>query len=202
MTGDQWLLAAFAALKCGSTGPYAWSAIRGATVPLPSTWAPNAAASSLLLGEMVASGSAGVAVMLTDALTDLVLLATGLFWYRRRDDLPIPRCDWWFMLASFAWLLPVPFVDSGARVLCLCGVALTAYLPTVLRSWSRPDLEPAVPYAVSAGVCVLGIMSLPEWSFVSAAYLSLWLLINVVFVVLLPMRRLKMPALPARERVA
>src|SRR6185369_9197197 len=136
--------------------------------------------------QLTAGGGVGAYVTLSAVIITYVIFGLGL----RYGKAEITRTDTvFFVLALIGiglWLLAKQPVLS---VILLDAVEVLAFAPTIRKSWHRPHSETLSSYGMNSLRFGLALLAMAHYSVVTVLYPATWLVANVLFCVLLILRR-------------
>lgn len=167
--------------------PYAGDTLRGKTKPHLYTWLIMAivTATAAVL-QLNAGAGAGAWVTASSAAICLSLFVMCINRGSRDITFVDTVCLLLALLAISLWLFQGQSVYS---VLILCTASMLGFLPTVRKSWYRPDQETLLAYIITSVRYALGIGALQSYSLTTVLYPSVWLGINITFSAYLIVRR-------------
>ncbi len=116
-------------------------------------------------------------------ITCVALLSHHSTWALRPHDY---ACGAFSLLALILWLITK---DPDIAILFAVlgdGVAL---LPTLLKTWTRPDTETPVPFALAICSALSAFLAIEQWSFASVAFPLYLVLANGIMVLTIERRR-------------
>ncbi|HUY68234.1 MAG TPA: hypothetical protein VMV79_02920 [Alphaproteobacteria bacterium] len=163
MIAKEWLGGVAVVIGFAGYGPYFLSVWRGATKPHAFSWIVWSLL-SLIAFFAQASRGAGPGAWTTgaNALFCFTVAMCGVFYGERE----ITRGDWLSFLAALA-ALPLWYVTADPlwAVIWITAIDMSAFYPTVRKSWLKPHEENLSPYigdatAFALAFCVLGHYSL------------------------------------------
>jgi len=168
--------------------PYVRDTINGRTRPHVYTWFVWALVGAIAFGLQV-SGGAGFGSLGTLAATIVCLLVFGLG--LRQGDRDTVASDMVFLgLSLVALVLWVFAKQPVASVILVSAVSLLGFVPTIRKSWNRPDQETLICYVSNTLRNGLGLAALQHVTLVTSLYMVTWLVANGAFSVLLVARGL------------
>ena len=169
--------------------PYFRDTIQGKTTPHVYSWFIWGLVTAIAFALQV-SGGAGVGswVTLTVAIIAFAIFALGM----RNGEKNITKIDTIFfifsLVALFLWLIAKQPVLS---VILVSLVDMLGFVPTVRKSWNKPFSETLFTYELSAFRHGLSLLALQQYSIVTWLYPAAWVFANVLFSVMLILRRKK-----------
>lgn len=148
---------------------------------------------TLIAFALQVSGGAGTAslVTLSAALMCIVVLVLG---FRNKCQVVIKKVDTIFLVLALIalglWLIAdQPILSAILTTL----VDLLGFAPTVRKSWEDPYSENLLFYYLNSTRFALAVVALQNYSIVTALYPVTWLAANLLFAVMLLVRRRAMP---------
>ena len=167
--------------------PYIRDIVKGKTHPHAYSWFLWASVGLIIFAlQLTAGGGVGAYVTLSAVIITYVIFGLGL----RYGKAEITRTDTvFFVLALIGiglWLLAKQPVLS---VILLDAVEVLAFAPTIRKSWHRPHSETLSSYAMNSLRFGLALLAMAHYSVVTVLYPATWLVANVLFCVLLILRR-------------
>ena len=169
--------------------PYFRDTIQGKTTTHVYSWFIWGLVTAIAFALQV-SGGAGVGswVTLTVAIIAFAIFALGM----RNGEKNITKTDTIFfifsLVALFLWLIAKQPVLS---VILVSLVDMLGFVPTVRKSWNKPFSETLFTYELSAFRHGLSLLALQQYSIVTWLYPAAWVFANVLFSVMLILRRKK-----------
>jgi hypothetical protein len=97
------------------------------------------------------------------------------------------------LLAIAAWGVWLGANNPRLAVWSLMFASVLAFTPTIRKSWHGPWDEPTSKYVLSTLRYVLSAIAVQKYSFVTGAYVTLWIGVNGAFVIYLEFRRRCVP---------
>lgn len=167
--------------------PYIRDVVRNKTSPHAFTWFTWSFATAITYALQV-SGGAGVGawVTLAVAVISFFIFIAGLL----KKSTHVTHSDFTFLVLALValalWLIVKVPVWS---VLLIVSVDIFGFFPTIRKSWNRPYSETLFSYELHTVRHVLSIFALQEYSIVTWLYPAAWSLANLIFSVLLIVRR-------------
>lgn len=167
--------------------PYFRDTIQGKTTPHVYTWFIWSFVTAIAFALQV-SGGAGVGawVTLAVAIIAFIVFLLGL----RNGKKDITRSDTVFFILSFValflWLIAKQPVLS---VILVSSIDMLSFVPTIRKSWNKPFSETLFMYELSAFRHGLSFLALQQYSIVTWLYPVTWTFANILFSVMLIVRR-------------
>ena len=167
--------------------PYFKTIFSGKTKPHAFTWLVWGTLTAIATAGQVAGG--GVAGAWVTGFTALIsFIIFGLALVRGVKDFPL--ADWLCLagciLAAVLWLVTN---DPLTAVVLITLIDAIAFIPTIRKSYSSPESEPAFTYALSGLKFVIGIAALEQLSLLTVLYPASLVLANGGFVLMLWVQR-------------
>lgn len=187
MTAKEYL--AIASIICNflTAWPYVRSIVAGKTKPHMFSWLiwgiVGATAAAVQFAEKGGAGSWLFAVNSCYCLG----LAVASYWIGTRD---IKRTDWVALTVALS-ALPVWLITQNPlwSVFIIIGIDGIGYIPTIRKSWKRPDQESALSWFLSVICFSLSIMALESYTVTTYLYPATFVVVNLGLTALLLMRR-------------
>jgi hypothetical protein len=178
--------------------PYLRDTIKGKTKPHIYTWFiwgfVTAIAFCLQLG---AKAGAGAYVTLAAAIVCFVIFLLGL--KQPKAERNITPVDSIFLVASFLalglWLIAKQPVVS---VILLSTIDMLGFVPTIRKSWNRPQEETLSSYATNTFRFGLAILALSHYTIVTSLYPITWIFANGIFSAYIIVRRRQLGLYPQK----
>lgn len=127
----------------------------------------------------------GVVGALLGAVSGYVLAAMSCFYGHRK----IHKTDAVSLLLAFVVLFAWAFIGDEATAVAATVVYLVGFIPTVLRAYRKPKHERIAPFAMSVVKYTISFVLLDIVTVQTAIYPVVLLLANLLFVVMLLIRR-------------
>lgn len=187
------LLSVAAMLAARAT--YFTSIWRGKTRPHAFSWFIWGVISSIGFAAQFAEGAgAGSWARGFGAVTCFMLVGISLF----RGERNITRADWMTLcvalLAIPLWVLTKTPVWS---VVLVCLIDTVGYLPTVRKSWTKPQSESALSYSIGSLGAFLTLLAIENYTVSTWLYPAVLVVSNGAMALFLLGRRARMP-MPAQ----
>ncbi len=197
--GWQPILAVLGALAAIFAGViYINSIVRGPTRPLKVTWGGWSLVGVLGLISSI-QGGAGVGIIATLPFVVLVIITFILSLNPKYGKPGGRQVDYIFgVIAGIVLLTQILFKYSPVVGATVAVAADLVFLwPTLRESWSHPEYESIMPWIIGAEAEILGIITLGNFSYASAAYPVYVLFGNLAVISILVNRRAKETAAKA-----
>lgn len=152
-------------LAVGAYFPYILAILRRQTKPTKSTWIIWTVLSSLTAAGMYQAGALNAQIAII-AFGDFFVVALAFRWgvpgWSRLDI---------FCLSGAAIGIIGWAVTHNPVVAVLIGLSVTVIgsVPTIVKTWHRPDQEDLTAYSLMVGSCVVQIAAIPAWTITDAA---------------------------------
>lgn len=162
-------------LRLGKTRPHAFSWLIWCTVStigFAAQWIDGAGAGAWARG--------------FGAFTGYIIV----FFAFSRGEKNITRADW-ITLTIALLTIPLWMLTNNAlySVIIVCIIDTLGYIPTVRKSWSRPQHEPASGYAISGMAAFCSILAIEHYAPTTWLYSAVLTISNFALVALLLLRR-------------
>ncbi len=167
--------------------PYFQTIFSGKTKPHAFTWLVWGTLTAIATaGQVAGGGGAGAWVTGFTALISFTIF--GLALARGVKDFPLS--DWLCLAGCFlAAVLWAVTNDPLTAVILITIIDAVAFIPTIRKSYYKPDSEPAFTYAMSGLKFFIGILALQQLSLVTVLYPASLVLANGGFVLMLWVRK-------------
>ncbi len=142
--------------------PYLWDIFKGRVKPHPYTWLVWSIVSCTVFFGMLAKG-AGIGALPT-AAAEIFTIIIFLFSlkYGFKD---IAKIDTIFLVVALAGLIPwVLTSDPTLSVAIAVGIDLTAFVPTLRKTWAHSSTETPVLYSSNVLRHILALFSLQTYN--------------------------------------
>lgn len=150
--------------------------------------------------QFTGGGGLGTFVTLAAVIMCLVVFLLGLFRKGTRRD--ITKMDsLFFVLTVVAIVIWVVAKQPVLSAILITGIDFLCFVPTIRKSWHKPDSETASFYLINTFRFFLAAVSLQRYTIVTAFYPSFWLVANGLFALMLMLRRTHLSQLKKNKRV-
>ena len=182
-----WLAIVAVCLTIFSYAPYLRGIFLGTTKPHLFTWIVWALTTSIAAIIQIVKGAASGAWP-TSVGAILCILVSLLSIKRGSTD--IKKIDWLFLLASLG-ALPLWAIskDPTWSAILVTGICIVASFPTLRKSWSSPEQEVALTYAIGIVRFLLSIVALKSYSIATTVSPAGMVFMNILIFSLLLIRR-------------
>lgn len=169
--------------------PYIRDILKGKTQPHIYTWFVWGLITLILFGLQVSGGAgSGSWVTLVVALLSFSIFGLGL----RSGDKNITRSDTLFLVSAMVALVLWLVADQPVlSVILLVTIGMLGFGPTIRKSWNHPHTETISTYAINAIRHTLSILALANYSILTWLFPVAWSIANIIFVLILIIRRMK-----------
>jgi len=169
--------------------PYIRDILKGKTQPHIYTWFVWGLITLILYGLQVSGGAgSGSWVTLVVALLSFSIFGLGL----RSGDRNITRSDTLFLVSAMVALVLWLVADQPVlSVILLVTIGMLGFGPTIRKSWNNPHTETISTYAINAIRHTLSILALANYSILTWLFPVAWSIANIIFVLILIVRRMK-----------
>lgn len=169
--------------------PYIRDTIKGKTKPHIYTWFIWGLVTAIAFGlQLTENAGAGAYVTLAAAIVCFIIFGFGL--RQSKADRDITKSDTLFLILSFValglWLFAKQPILS---VILLSSLDMLGFIPTIRKSWNKPEQETLSSYVANTLRFGLAILALENYTLVTALYPLTWILANGLFSVFLIVRR-------------
>jgi hypothetical protein len=167
--------------------PYLKDTFTGKTTPHIYTWFIWGFVTAIAYALQVSGGAgAGSWVTLGAVIIAFVIFACGL----RNGKKDITKSDTLFfilaLIALLFWLLAKQPIIS---VILVTVIDLFGFAPTIRKSWNKPYSETLFTYQLNAFRHGLSVLALQKYSILTWLYPISWALANLIFSIILIVRR-------------
>jgi hypothetical protein len=171
---------------------YFQSIWQGKTQPHAFSWLIWGVISSIGFAAQFAEGAgAGSWARGFGALTCFVLVGISLF----RGEKNITRGDWITLIVALSaiplWILTKTPLWS---VILVCVIDTVGYLPTIRKSWTKPQSESALSYCLGSLGALLTLLAIENYTMATWLYPAVLVASNGAMAVFLLKRRLRLAA--------
>jgi len=138
-------------------------------------------------GQVVGGAGAGAwALLLTTAYCAIVLIAS--FKYGEKN---ITRSDWYFLIGGLSAIPLWAFTsDPTWAVVLVTLIDLSAYGPTIRKSWHKPWEEGLLAYLAGVGKHMATILAIAHYNIATSLFTVALLGANITMVTVLAGRRI------------
>lgn len=167
--------------------PYIKDTIAGKTKPHVYTWFLWSLVTAIAFALQL-SGGAGVGSLVTLAAATVcfIIFLLGL----RIGKKDITRFDTALLISSLLAIVVWIFMKQPViSVILISFIDMTSFVPTIRKSWHRPDTETLSSYLVNTFRFALALLALQQYSIVTYLYPLTWVFANGLFSVYLIIRR-------------
>jgi len=167
--------------------PYLRDVIRGTTRPHIYTWFVWGLVTIIIFALQVSDNAgAGAWVTLVAGLLSLSIFLLGL----KQGDRDITLSDTlFFVVALIALALWLIIDEAVLAIIILVTVGMLGFIPTIRKSWNRPETETVTTYGINAFRHLLSVAALSNFSILTLLFPIAWGLANSFFVVMILLRR-------------
>lgn len=167
--------------------PYLRDTFKKKTIPHVYSWFVWATVTAIAYFLQVSAGAGvGSWVTLAVAVIAYIIFILGL----RNGKKDITRSDTVFfvlaIVAIFLWLVVKQPVLS---VILVSAIDILGFIPTVRKSWSKPQSETLFTYELNAFRHGLSLLALQQYNIITWLYPASWALANLLFSIMLVVRR-------------
>lgn len=167
--------------------PYIRDTLKGKTTPHVYTWFLWSLVSYIAFALQISDKAGpGAYLTFTAATVTLIISILGL----RQGKRDITFSDTVFLiLALIALVLWLFAKQPTASIILVSIVDVLAFVPTIRKSWKKPQEETLSSYATNTVRFAIGIAALERYTLVSSLYPFIWLVANGLFSLYLVIRR-------------
>ena len=167
--------------------PYFRDIIKGKTKPHVYSWFVWGFITVIIFALQVKGGAgAGALVTLSAAICSFAVFFLGL----KNGKKDITKSDTvFFLLALLATAIWVFAKRPGLSVLLLVTIDMLGFIPTVRKSWQKPQEETLFTWELNGFRHGLSILALKQYNFLTLLYPVAWTLANIFFSLMLVARR-------------
>lgn len=168
--------------------PYIRDIIRRKTKPHIYSWFLWGLVGFIVFVLQIKSGAGiGSFVTLAAVLMCLLVLFLSLFLKSERD---ISKSDKIFIgLAILSLIMWLVMKQPIISVILATITDLLGFVPTIRKSWKKPETETVAFYIITTFRFALAVLSLKSYSIVTALYPVSWLLVNSIFAGMIIIRK-------------
>ncbi len=188
---DYKLIVAIIAVTLAFVGyiPYFRDIFKGKTTPHLFTWLIWTLAVGISASLQI-YGGAGSGAWTTVVVTLLCLFILILSFRKGTKD--IKRTDIFFLVMALISLFLWIFIHQPIwSVILIVLTDLLGFVPTIRKTWNDPNSETLSMYEITAVRHVLSIIALAQFNVLTLLYPISWTIANVLFSVMLIIRRKK-----------
>lgn len=169
--------------------PYVKDILKGKTHPHVYSWFLWGLITIIVFALQISDHAGpGAFVTLTAGILCLVVLLLGIKFGKKDITVLDTGLLVLTLIAIFVWLFAKRPILS---VILVTLADLLAFMPTIRKSWNKPDTETLIHYQINTFRFVLAIFALTHYSIITALYPVTWLFANGLFSVYLIVRRKK-----------
>jgi uncharacterized protein with PQ loop repeat len=171
--------------------PYVHDILKGKTKPHVISWFIWALTTGIIYGLQVSAG-AGSGAWITLAVAVIMLLI--FFLSLKGGDKDVKPIDIVFLvIAIIALALWFVVKQPLLSIILLTSVDIMGFIPTFRKTWASPYSETLSTYSINTFRHALSFFALAEFNPITYLFPISWTLANGIFVVMLVMRRQKIP---------
>jgi hypothetical protein len=167
--------------------PYIRDTLKGKTKPHIYTWFIWALVTAIAFAlQLSDKAGAGAYVTLAAAMVCFAIFIIGT----RQGDKDITKLDTLFLIFSFIALGLWLFADQPVlSIVLLSSIDMLGFIPTIRKSWYKPNQETLSSYATNTFRFGLAIIALQHYTIVTSLYPITWIIANGGFSIFLVVRR-------------
>lgn len=167
--------------------PYFRDIVKGKTKPHIYSWFIWGFLTTIIFALQVkGGGGAGAWVTLSAGIFSFIVFFLGL----RSGDKDITKSDTVFFIAALiATGLWVFAKQPTLSVILLVVVDMLGFIPTIRKSWKKPQEETLFMWALNGFRHSLSILALRQYNTLTLLYPSVWAAANILFSLMLIIRR-------------
>ena len=180
--------------------PYFWGMLKGTVKPHIFTWIIWAISCAIAAAAQYSDhAGAGTFSNITSAILAVAVIGLAV---RQRSDWSITRSDWVALLCGLT-IIPLWYVTQNALTAALLAtlVDISAYYPTLRKSWHRPYEEKVSLYGIANIKHAASIAATAHYSWTTVIMPAATLAVNCIFIALLLWRRRVSPLIPAKSAI-
>lgn len=169
--------------------PYIRDIRAGKTKPHIFSWFVWTLMTGIYLFAQLSDGAGiGALTMGATSLMSLYIIIISL----KQSERSIKPIDWLSFIISLTALISWILVRTPLYAVILIVIAdITAFLPTIRKSYHEPYSETVATFAIAAIKHVINIFSLQSITFISSFYTFYLIIVNIAFVTMLLIRKSK-----------
>lgn len=179
LSAETWGVLA-TALAIAGYGPYILSFMKGRAKPHVFSWLLWGASSFIIvLGQAEGHAGAGLWMMAANGVAATFVGLCAFKWGERH----VTKDDWIALLIGVlgleAWLITDHIVMA---LLAMALIDLMAFVPTMRKSWHKPEEEALSFYVANTAACLLSLAAVEHFNFLSSFNLIFFIAIQSTFV--------------------
>ncbi len=184
MTGWQSLIGGLAgALSLAGFGLYVWSTLFGRTRPNRATWWVLTLVGVMIASSYFAAGARNtIWIPVSYVAGPLIVALLSLKYGEGEWEALDLYCVIAAVISALVWLV---FNAPLATLLINIGMDFIALIPTIKKSWARPDGEDRTAWALETAACALNVVAVESWVWGIALYPVYLVLMNGAITLLL-----------------
>jgi hypothetical protein len=169
--------------------PYLIDTFRGRVQPHPYTWLVWSIVSGIVFFGQVAKG-AGVGAIPTAAaeiFTIIIFLYSLKFGFKH-----ITKTDTYFLIAALLGIIPwILTNDPTISVIIAVSIDLVAFIPTLRKTWHKPETEVPLLYGMNVLRHILMLFSLQAYNIATTLHSVVMIVVNSAMTLIILLRRRK-----------
>jgi len=168
--------------------PYIRDILNGKTKPHMYSWFLWMFVGSLAFSLQFSDGG-GAGSFVTLAATIMCAVVFLLSFFRKSSN-DITKSDTLFFGLTIAAVVVWLFAKQPLFSMVLTtGIDLLCFVPTIRKSWHKPETETASFYLINSFRFFLAAVALQRYTIITALYPVVWMVANGLFVVMLELRK-------------
>lgn len=169
--------------------PYLIDTFKGRVQPHPYTWLVWSIVSCIVFFGQVAKG-AGVGAIPTAAaeiFTIIIFLYSLKFGFKH-----ITKLDTFFLVVALLGIIPwILTSDPTISVIIAVSIDLVAFIPTLRKTWKKPDTEAPLLYGMNVLRHILMLFSLQAYNIATTLHSIVMIAVNSAMTLIILLRRKK-----------
>jgi hypothetical protein len=158
--------------------PYLWSVLKRKVQPHPYTWLVWSLVSAITFFGQLAKG-AGVGVIPTGA-AEIFTIIIFLFSLRYGFRNIIKRDTYFFIIALLGIIPWILTKDPTISVVIAVSIDLTAFIPTIRKTWNFPKTESPTLYSMNVLRHILTLFSLQTYNIATMLHSMAMIITNTI----------------------
>jgi len=158
--------------------PYVRDVFTNKIQPHPYTWLVWSVVSGVTLAGQVAKGGGigSIPTAISEMFTILIFIVSLRYGFRN-----IVRKDTYFLMAALLGLIPWALTnDPTISVIIVVGIDVVAFIPTLRKTWRKPESETPVLYAMNVLRHILTLFSLEAYNVATTLHSIAMIVTNTV----------------------
>lgn len=168
--------------------PYIISIIKNKTKPHAFSWLIwGISTFTIFIAQLVSGAGAG---SWSIGISGIITIAIAILAYHKRSDDAITKTDWLCLICALS-ALPFWYATSDAlyAVIILTIVDLFGYIPTLRKSYHKPQEESIALFAIMAFRNLISIMALESYLLTNYLFQAATMIANFIVIALILVRK-------------